>query len=201
MPGQRRAGLRRECIAVERSAGRETGLSWGAPLMGCRRRLLWEPASHAAGGVTCIGYTDMPSRMPAQASTLYSNNISKVVEKGGSGGVQQGCQGLLFSAGRCCSRTGRADACEGRSGACVDAPAPHSRTLCPHPPPPCSSCCPWAPSPATRAACWWTMRTRLSGESWQSQGEAAVPRRAARCACVHPTAAPAASLARFALPL
>ena len=30
------------------------------------------------GGVTCIGYTDMPSRLPAQASTLYSNNISKV---------------------------------------------------------------------------------------------------------------------------
>ncbi|KAI7844259.1 hypothetical protein COHA_002057 [Chlorella ohadii] len=29
------------------------------------------------GGVTCIGYTDLPSRMPAQASTLYSNNISK----------------------------------------------------------------------------------------------------------------------------
>jgi H+-translocating NAD(P) transhydrogenase len=28
-------------------------------------------------GVTCIGYTDLPSRLPAQASTLYSNNISK----------------------------------------------------------------------------------------------------------------------------
>ena len=36
------------------------------------------------GGVTCIGYTDMPSRLPAQASTLYSNNISKV----GAGGAQ-----------------------------------------------------------------------------------------------------------------
>jgi H+-translocating NAD(P) transhydrogenase len=28
-------------------------------------------------GVTCIGYTDLPSRLAAQASTLYSNNISK----------------------------------------------------------------------------------------------------------------------------
>ena len=35
-----------------------------------------EVARH--GGVTCIGYTDFPSRLPAQASTLYSNNISKV---------------------------------------------------------------------------------------------------------------------------
>jgi NAD(P) transhydrogenase len=26
-------------------------------------------------GVTCIGYTDMPSRLPAQSSTLYANNI------------------------------------------------------------------------------------------------------------------------------
>ncbi|GAB4817580.1 hypothetical protein N2152v2_004626 [Parachlorella kessleri] len=29
------------------------------------------------GDVTCVGYTDMPSRLPAQSSTLYSNNISK----------------------------------------------------------------------------------------------------------------------------
>ena len=28
-------------------------------------------------GVTCIGYTDLPSRLATQASTLYSNNISK----------------------------------------------------------------------------------------------------------------------------
>eukprot|EP00172_Hildenbrandia_rubra_P001078 Plantae.Rhodophyta-Hildenbrandia_rubra.ctg16448.p1 GENE.Plantae.Rhodophyta-Hildenbrandia_rubra.ctg16448~~Plantae.Rhodophyta-Hildenbrandia_rubra.ctg16448.p1 ORF type:complete len:806 (-),score=151.69 Plantae.Rhodophyta-Hildenbrandia_rubra.ctg16448:452-2869(-) len=28
-------------------------------------------------GVTCIGYTDLPSRMASQASALYSNNISK----------------------------------------------------------------------------------------------------------------------------
>ena len=27
--------------------------------------------------VTHIGYTDLPSRLPTQASTLYSNNISK----------------------------------------------------------------------------------------------------------------------------
>lgn len=29
------------------------------------------------GGQTVIGYTDLPSRLPAQSSTLYSNNISK----------------------------------------------------------------------------------------------------------------------------
>jgi H+-translocating NAD(P) transhydrogenase len=29
------------------------------------------------GNVTCVGFTDFPSRLPAQASTLYSNNISK----------------------------------------------------------------------------------------------------------------------------
>jgi NAD(P) transhydrogenase len=29
------------------------------------------------GDVTCVGYTDLPSRLPAQSSTLYSNNISK----------------------------------------------------------------------------------------------------------------------------
>ena len=28
-------------------------------------------------GVTVVGYTDMPSRLPTQASTLYSNNITK----------------------------------------------------------------------------------------------------------------------------
>jgi H+-translocating NAD(P) transhydrogenase len=28
-------------------------------------------------GVTCIGYTNLPSRMGSQASSLYSNNISK----------------------------------------------------------------------------------------------------------------------------
>lgn len=28
-------------------------------------------------GVTCIGYTDLPSRLPTTSSTLYSNNISK----------------------------------------------------------------------------------------------------------------------------
>lgn len=35
-------------------------------------------------GVTHIGLTDLPSRMPAHASTLYANNIS----------------GLLFSMGK-----------------------------------------------------------------------------------------------------
>jgi len=31
------------------------------------------------GGVTCIGYTDLPSRLPTQSSTLYANNISKLL--------------------------------------------------------------------------------------------------------------------------
>lgn len=31
----------------------------------------------AVQGVTCIGYTDLPSRLPTQSSTLYSNNVSK----------------------------------------------------------------------------------------------------------------------------
>ena len=29
--------------------------------------------------VTHIGYTDFPSRLPTQSSTLYSNNISKLL--------------------------------------------------------------------------------------------------------------------------
>lgn len=28
-------------------------------------------------GVVCLGFTDLPSRLPTQSSTLYSNNISK----------------------------------------------------------------------------------------------------------------------------
>ncbi|KAI0321656.1 PNTB-domain-containing protein [Amylostereum chailletii] len=32
---------------------------------------------HVHRGVTIIGYTDLPSRLPTQSSTLYSNNITK----------------------------------------------------------------------------------------------------------------------------
>ncbi|PCH38168.1 PNTB-domain-containing protein [Wolfiporia cocos MD-104 SS10] len=32
---------------------------------------------HVQNGVTIIGYTDLPSRLPTQSSTLYSNNITK----------------------------------------------------------------------------------------------------------------------------
>ncbi|KZT28441.1 PNTB-domain-containing protein [Neolentinus lepideus HHB14362 ss-1] len=32
---------------------------------------------HVERGVTVIGYTDLPSRLPTQSSTLYSNNITK----------------------------------------------------------------------------------------------------------------------------
>lgn len=28
-------------------------------------------------GVHCVGFTDLPSRLPTQSSTLYSNNITK----------------------------------------------------------------------------------------------------------------------------
>jgi hypothetical protein len=35
------------------------------------------------GDVTCIGYTDLPSRLATQASTLYSNNISKFLLSAG----------------------------------------------------------------------------------------------------------------------
>ena len=30
-------------------------------------------------GVTHIGYTDLPSRLPTQSSTLYSNNVIKLI--------------------------------------------------------------------------------------------------------------------------
>jgi NAD(P) transhydrogenase len=37
-------------------------------------------------GVTCIGYTDLPSRLPTQSSTLYSNNLYKfLLSIGGKG--------------------------------------------------------------------------------------------------------------------
>ncbi|KAF2094083.1 NAD transhydrogenase mitochondrial precursor [Rhizodiscina lignyota] len=41
----------------------------------CEMTLPGEAISH--NEVTVIGYTDMPSRLPTQASTLYSNNITK----------------------------------------------------------------------------------------------------------------------------
>jgi Alanine dehydrogenase/PNT, C-terminal domain len=42
-----------------------------------------DPCDHFAqvikthNGVTCVGYTDLPSRLATQSSALYSNNISK----------------------------------------------------------------------------------------------------------------------------
>lgn len=30
-------------------------------------------------GVTHVGFTDLPSRLPTQSSTLYSNNITKLI--------------------------------------------------------------------------------------------------------------------------
>ncbi|TFK42509.1 NAD(P) transhydrogenase beta subunit-domain-containing protein [Crucibulum laeve] len=41
---------------------------------------------HHHRGVTIIGYTDLPSRLPTQSSTLYSNNITKfLLSLGGDG--------------------------------------------------------------------------------------------------------------------
>ncbi len=36
-----------------------------------------------AQGVTCIGFTDLPSRLPTQSSTLYSNNITRLLLSAG----------------------------------------------------------------------------------------------------------------------
>jgi H+-translocating NAD(P) transhydrogenase len=41
-------------------------------------------------GVTIIGYTDLPSRLPTQSSTLYSNNITKFLLSISTGGSQFG---------------------------------------------------------------------------------------------------------------
>lgn len=37
-------------------------------------------------GVTCIGYTDLPSRLPTQSSTLFANNIQKMFQSFGPKG-------------------------------------------------------------------------------------------------------------------
>ena len=41
----------------------------------CERTVPGQLVEHK--GVTIIGYTDLPSRLPTQSSTLYSNNITK----------------------------------------------------------------------------------------------------------------------------
>lgn len=41
--------------------------------------------AHVHRGVTVIGYTDLPSRLPTQSSTLYSNNITKFLLSIGDG--------------------------------------------------------------------------------------------------------------------
>ncbi|KAJ7343403.1 PNTB-domain-containing protein [Mycena albidolilacea] len=40
---------------------------------------------YVQNGVTIIGYTDLPSRLPTQASTLYSNNVTKFLLSIGPG--------------------------------------------------------------------------------------------------------------------
>lgn len=50
----------------------------------CEATVPGEIAVH--NGVTVIGYTDLPSRLPTQSSTLYSNNITKfLLSMGGEG--------------------------------------------------------------------------------------------------------------------
>lgn len=58
------------------------------------------------GGVTCIGYTDMPSRLATQASNLYSNNISKV-----GWWVGGGWRGVVGWGGAAGARAGGAAPC------------------------------------------------------------------------------------------
>ncbi|GLB34881.1 putative NAD(P) transhydrogenase beta subunit [Lyophyllum shimeji] len=41
---------------------------------------------HVHQGVTVIGYTDLPSRLPTQSSTLYSNNVTKFLLSLGDSG-------------------------------------------------------------------------------------------------------------------
>jgi len=41
---------------------------------------------HTANGVTCIGYTDLPSRLPRQSSQLYGNNVFKFLDSMGPKG-------------------------------------------------------------------------------------------------------------------
>ncbi|KAG5653824.1 hypothetical protein H0H81_010097 [Sphagnurus paluster] len=41
---------------------------------------------HVHRGVTVVGYTDLPSRLPTQSSTLYSNNITKFLLSLGADG-------------------------------------------------------------------------------------------------------------------
>ena len=43
-------------------------------MRGVKCELLW------LQGVTVIGYSDLPSRLPTQASTLYSNNMVKLIK-------------------------------------------------------------------------------------------------------------------------
>ncbi|KAF5358029.1 hypothetical protein D9756_001498 [Leucocoprinus leucothites] len=50
----------------------------------CEATIPGEIAVH--NGVTVIGYTDLPSRLPTQSSTLYSNNVTKfLLSVGGDG--------------------------------------------------------------------------------------------------------------------
>ena len=48
-------------------------------------------------GVTCIGYTDLPSRMAAQSSTLYSNNISNFLLSMTSDVLEGECYTMIAS--------------------------------------------------------------------------------------------------------
>ena len=74
-----------ECAPLSTGSTEQHDKPWRLPLAALLRATA-NPALCPAryvqvvkhGTVTCIGYTDMPSRLPAQSSTLLSNNISKV---------------------------------------------------------------------------------------------------------------------------
>jgi hypothetical protein len=105
------------------------------------------------GGQVVIGYTDLPSRLPTQASTLYSNNISKV----GEGLLLLGAGLGLWQ----CTRGGAERRPEGPPARPLLSRARPVDWLNPLPLTPPSSCCPWVPSPpARKTSSWLTTTTR-----------------------------------------
>lgn len=44
-----------------------------------KKQLRRRNANTRAHRVTCVGYTDLPSRLPQTSSQLYANNIAKLI--------------------------------------------------------------------------------------------------------------------------
>lgn len=92
-----------ECAPLSTGSTEQHDKPWRLPLAALLRATanpVLCPARYVQvvkhGTVTCIGYTDMPSRLPAQSSTLLSNNISKVGRNEGreAGGAHLKGRGL-----------------------------------------------------------------------------------------------------------